>query len=122
MLPLVRRNRGRDIFDRDFMGDFFNNFNQDFANIFEDTRYTSKEGDLVYEIEVPGFNKDNLTVEMIDGILTVKGTRETAEGKREVFKRLRVATSEDVDAKIEDGILYLTLKAPKKDTKKVELK
>lgn len=104
----------------------FENLWSNFNDFFGDTRYVNNDGDVVYEIEVPGFNKDNLKVEIADGILTIRGERKIESdrhaGEKSIFKRMSIGSITDVDAKIEDGILYLTVKSPKKDVKSVEVK
>jgi HSP20 family molecular chaperone IbpA len=120
LVPRLMRRR-----DNSALADTENIFNSlwgSFDEIFEDTRYVDKEGNLTYEIECPGFNKDNLSVEIVDGILTVKGERNKGERKQEVFKRLSVGASEDVEAEIKDGILTLTFIAPKKKATKLNIK
>lgn len=49
--------------------------------LLENSYYTAEydrdeNGNIVFEIEVPGFNKDNLNVEITDGFLTVRGETE----------------------------------------------
>lgn len=128
LVPWRMKDRYPDLFrDNTWSVDrVFNNLWSDFYDFFGDTRYMNDDGDVVYEIEVPGFNKDNLKVEISDGILTVKGERklddEKHAGQRSIFKRLTIGSATNADAKIEDGILYLTIKVPKKDTKSVEIK
>lgn len=90
---------------------------EDFDRFFGPNCYTNEDGDCIYMIEVPGFNKDNLSVELSDGILTIKGDREVKDkhyaGNSKIFKQLTVGEAEDATAKIEDGILTLTVKYPK---------
>jgi HSP20 family molecular chaperone IbpA len=103
----------------------FGRFFGDFQDVFSEyDRYTNEDGNLVYEIEVPGFNKENLNVEIADGILTIKGERTSNSDKRQrqLYKRFTVSQSEEVDASIEDGILTLVFKQPEKKKTKVELK
>lgn len=107
----------------------WNSFFTDFDTLFGDTKHIEKDGSLVYEIEVPGFNKDNLSVEINEGILTIQGDREdysnVKAGKKTIYKRLAISEVEDVSAKIEDGILYITLQSPQKTenkSKKIEIK
>jgi HSP20 family protein len=103
----------------------FGGFFGDFQDVFIDhDRYTDKDGNLVYEIEVPGFNKENLNVEIADGILTVKGERasNSDQRKKQVYKRFTVSQSEEVDAEIKDGILTLVFKQPEKKKTKIDVK
>ena len=119
MLP-VRYNTH--IFDVD---NIFHSLWDGFDDVFGDTRYQDADENLVYEIEVPGFSKDILSVEIADGILTVQGKREVGEkhaGQKEIFKRLSIGKAEDADAKIADGILTITLKRPEKKSTKIDVK
>jgi HSP20 family protein len=101
----------------------FGNFFSQFEDVFGYQKFQDKDGNVVNEIEVPGFNKENLNVEVADGILTIKGERTTSNGeKREVFKRITIGPSEKVNADLKDGILILTLIQPKKSKVKVEIK
>ncbi len=124
MLPSLRRRRD---FDFPEVSSIFNSLWQDMDHVFDDTvKYQTQEGDLVYELEVPGFNKDNLSVEVVEGVVTIKGERTTDGdnyvGHKKVFKRLNIARSEDLEASISDGILKLTVKTPKKESMKIDLK
>jgi HSP20 family molecular chaperone IbpA len=89
---------------------------QDFDACFGSKCYEVGDGIYTIQIEVPGFNKDNLTVEVGDGMATIKGEREFDQkkhiGQNKVFKRLSIGEPDDVNASIKDGILTLTLKYP----------
>ena len=129
MYDLVSRNRDwfpsvGNFFDTDKI---FDNFFSDFSHIFGDNIFKNTDGDYVFEMEVPGFNKDNLDVEVANGVMTIKGERnienDCCAGKTKVYKRISVGSAEDVDAKLDDGILRVTIKKEKpKDVKKIELK
>ncbi len=124
MLPSLIRRRD---FDFPEVSSVFNSLFRDMDSVFDDTvKYQTSEGDLVYEMEVPGFNKDNLSVEVIDGVVTIKGERKTDSdnyvGHKKVFKRMNIARSENLEASISDGILKLVVKTPKKESVKIELK
>lgn len=111
MLPTIRKNNLlADFFENDLFGSF--------ANFFDSSWKQDKDGNHVFEVECPGFNSDNLSVEINEGILTISGETET----RKIFKRYQIGNITDVDAKIKDGILSLTLKSPKTEAKKIELK
>ena len=92
-----------------------------------------------YEVDVdlPGFKKDELHLELHDGNLTISAQKslerneENKEGKMLRQERYAGAMSrsfyvgehvreEDIKARFEDGVLHLTL--PKQDAKKVEEK
>jgi len=115
------------IFDygNSLLGEMFKDFDSLFSSGWttNDRRFVDSDGNVVYEIEVPGFNKDNLKVEVSDGILTVKGEIKTDNFKRKVFKRMTVSDSENVDAEIKDGILTLRLiRPPSQNVKKIDIK
>jgi HSP20 family protein len=114
-----------EIFRKDFDG-IWDNFFGDFDRMFGECCYDNEDGDVVYHVEVPGFSKDDLTVEIADGILEVKGERKIKEGERfvgqkTIYKRLTIGDVQDADATVKDGILTLTLKFPKADVKKIEV-
>ena len=97
-----------------------------FDYFFGDASYKNDDGNMVYEIEVPGFNKDNLSINIENGMLTVQGKRETKSSKshaglKEIYKRLSTGDIKDADAKILDGILYVTVRSNTVNKKEVEL-
>jgi HSP20 family protein len=83
---------------------------------------------FVVRAELPGFRREDLNLEVADGILTVTGHRKTetpAEGQKEedgVSQEYRVSRSislpdqvkvDDIQAKYENGVLTVTL--PKRE-------
>ncbi|HBN56400.1 MAG TPA: Hsp20/alpha crystallin family protein [Lachnospiraceae bacterium] len=128
-----------DIFGRNFMDDFF----EDFANssYYRPNRIGTVpamkadvqelEDSYQIDLELPGFRKEDLQAELKDGYLTIKATRQnTEEQKDEKGKYIRQerysghyqrsfyvgedVTQEDVHAAFENGILKLTV--PKKES------
>ena len=99
-----------------------------------DVRETEKTYEL--DIDLPGFKKDEIQIELKDGYLTVTATAKKAEentsDKKEKYVQKErfhatcnrsfyvgdAITEEDVHAKYEDGILKLSV--PKKEAKAVE--
>ncbi len=86
------------------------------------------------EIDLPGFKKEEITVELKNGYLTItaaKGVDENEENKKgKIVRQERYAgvmqrsyyvgeeiTHEDIKAKYEDGVLKLNI--PKQDVKKI---
>jgi HSP20 family molecular chaperone IbpA len=130
MLPSVlrrncRRNRGLSSSLWNDGDSIFDSFFRDFESVFGDSYVVDREnGTLTYEFEVPGFNKDNLKVEVADGLLTIQGERDIAEnraGQRSVSKQLSVGNVENVDAVLQDGILTLKLSYPTAKTTPVQI-
>ncbi len=98
-----------------------------------------KETDAGYEVDIdlPGFKKDEISVKLDDGYLTISASKgldkdeKNKEGKYIRKERYAGAmsrsfyvggdvTEEDIKAKYEDGILRLSI--PKKEAKAVENK
>lgn len=110
-------------------------FDDDFDNFFlsakgrNDMKCDIYEKEDVYHIEldVPGFGKEDINVEVKDGYLTVRAKKENQETEEEknYIRRERSygeytrsfnlgdADEEKVNAKFENGILLITV--PKKD-------
>lgn len=121
--PATREERRNFLKNYDEVSNLFGNLWEDFDNVFGDVTYQDKDGNYIREIECPGFNKENLNVEISEGILTIKGERTTGdEYSRKLFKRYRLGTFETVDAEIKDGILYLKFLVPKEKKQKIDLK
>ena len=96
-----------------------------------------RETDASYEVDIdlPGFKKDEINVQLKDGYLTINAAKGLDKDKKDkegnYIRRERYAGSmsrsfyigehireSDVHAKFEDGILRLSI--PKNDTKAVE--
>ena len=135
---------GENLFD-DFMNDFsfptFPNVDKElYGKHAKNLMKTDvKETENAYEIDIdlPGFKKDEIQMELKDGVLTVsaaKGLDKDEEDKKGKFiRKERYAgamqrsfyvgenlTQEDIKAKYENGILRLSV--PKKEAKPVETK
>lgn len=76
------------------------------------------DGNTVLEMNVPGFNKDNITVEVEDNIMTIYGKNER---EVEINRRYRLSESvTEVKATVKDGILAITI-IEEKTSKKVKV-
>ena len=139
-LPTVFGENLMDVFD-DFDRNFFRNFgNVDRALYGKNAQHMMKtdvkETEEAYEVDVdlPGFKKDEIHLELNNGYLTIS-TQKTLEKdeKNKAGRMLRqeryagtmqrsfyvggAITEEDVKASYEDGVLHLIV--PKKDARKV---
>ncbi len=132
------------IFGENLFDEFFNDWNREFRNM--DRRLYGKnaaremktdvhehEDHYEVDIDLPGFKKDEITLSLENGYLTVTAAKgldkdETSKGK--VIRQERYAgtmqrsfyvgealTEEDITARLEHGVLSLTI--PKRDEKKV---
>lgn len=106
---------------------FFDIFKEDFNNMFDVGLYETDEG-YVYEVEVPGFTKDNIEVELCDGVLSIKGERKmpskNAVGLSKVRKAITIGNLNVKDATIENGILRILIEkeSQEKEVEKIEIK
>ena len=151
MLPSIF---GEDLFD-DWMNDYFpfgRDFDKEFSKALAPTeralygkhaknmmKTDIREHDAGYEVDIdlPGFKKDEISIELEKGYLTVsaaKGLDKDEEDKKgKYIRKERYAgamqrsfyvgenlTQEDIKAKYENGILRLSV--PKKEAKPVETK
>ena len=123
-------------FDRDFWGRKNPLYGKNAKNIM---KTDIREHDAGYELDIdlPGFKKDEIIVELENGYLTISAAKgldkDEQDKKGKYIRKERYAgamqrsfyvgdavTEEDIKAKFEDGILKLSI--PKKDAKAVETK
>lgn len=101
---------------------------------------SSDEKQYSLEITAPGFTKEELSIDLKDNILTIKGEHSTevndgdkkysrCEFTRSSFTRSFTVpenASGEVEAKLENGILFIDLKKkelpPKEEVKRIEIK
>ncbi len=97
-----------------------------------------KDDELVLRADLPGIKPDEVKIEVEDDVLTVSGEhREETEEKKEHYMRRerrygsfarsmvlpKGVQADDIEAKCEDGVLEVTIPAPKGEEKqKVEIK
>ena len=121
-------------FDDDFFGRRNPLYGKNTKNMMKtDVRET--DGSYELDIDLPGFKKDEIKVQLKDGYLTISAAKGVNNDQKDkdgnYIRRERYSgsmsrsfyvgenvTQEDVHAKYEDGILKLTV--PKKEQKKVE--
>ena len=123
-------------FDRDFWGRKNPLYGKNAKNLMKTDIREHDEG-YELDIDLPGFKKDEITIDLDNGYLTIsaaKGLDKDGQDKKGKYIRRERYTGtmsrsfyvgedvqqEDIHAKFEDGILKLTV--PKEDPKKVEEK
>ena len=136
MLPSIfGENLFDDFFDDDFMRSMWNRRNPLYGKHAKNLMKTDvRETDTTYEVDIdlPGFKKDEIDVDLKDGYLTIsaeKGLDKDEEDKKgRILRQERYAGScsrsfyvgdvkpEDIKAKYESGVL--TVLVPKEDIKK----
>ena len=131
------------LWNHDFFGDFFENFRDLNLNRMEEPKIDVKEEEKNYLVrgEFPGYGKDEVKAEIVDGVLKLHAERkdekwdqneeegwrsiETSSGSYTRSFALPEDVEEDkVKAKMKDGVLRITLpRAPKKDktAKEIEI-
>ena len=129
---------GENLFDNFFDNNFFSGRNPLYGKHEKDIMKTDvREGEKSYELDIdlPGFSKDEITIQLENGYLSISAAKgldkdqENKDGK--YIRRERYAgsmsrtfyvgdqlTEQDIQAKFENGILQLTV--PKKEAKQVE--
>ena len=136
-LPTVFGENLMDMFD-DFDRDFFRGFSRPEhvlygKNASRMMKTDVKETDEGYEVDVdlPGFNKDEIKLELNNGYLTISTEKSlNKENKGKMLRQERYVgtmqrsfyvggsiTEEDIKAKYENGVLSLMI--PKKEARKV---
>ena len=82
------------------------------------------EKEYVIKVETPGFDKDQINIELNDNVLTIKAERKDSEKSRGSYSERssiisrRVQLSDEVDSEKIDAVLdkgILTLHLPKKE-------
>ena len=132
MMMVPRRNsNGLDIFDDVFADPFFS----EKENRIMRTDLKEKEGKYYLEIDIPGFDKEDIKIELQDGYLTISAEKDDEKEEKHVkyLKRERFSgmcsrsyyvgdnvKEEDIKANFKNGIL--TVEFPKEQEKKIEEK
>jgi HSP20 family protein len=158
MLPILRRwdvPTVRDELFSNFNTIFDDMFKDEFFNLIKSQGLTPSQGayprvDVVafedrveIESEIPGLKKEEISVEVCNGVLTIRGDKrqniDEKRGGKIVFKELKRSSfqrsfilddtldADSVDAKFNDGVLNIVIKKviPTKvvpETKKIQVK
>lgn len=108
---------------RFYLDDIFDDFDSDNKLMNMNCDIYEKEGKYNVVLDVPGFDKKDIKINVEDGYLTIEGTKskeDSEEGKRYI-KRERVYGSfkrqfyigdvnhEDIKAEFKDGMLKITV-------------
>lgn len=135
--PAKSRTQGVNRFFDDIFNDNFFNVNTDLSlerSFIPQVDVSETEQAFELQFALPGFKKSDIHIDLNNGVLTVSGERKFEEKKEEKnfhsvetrygsFKRAFQLPdnidNEKVDAKLEDGLLSISVP---KDTKKIEKK
>ena len=131
MMVPRRNSNGLDIFDDVFADPFFS----EKENRIMRTDLKEKDGKYYLEIDIPGFDKEDIKIELQDGYLTISAEKDDEKEEKHVkyLKRERFSgmcsrsyyvgdnvKEEDIKANFKNGIL--TVEFPKEQEKKIEEK
>ena len=126
--------------ERFYLDDFFDDFSPmpKMKNMDMKCDIYEKGGKVNIELDVPGFDKKDIKLDVDDGILTIEATKneETKDEEKNYYRKERVYGSfkrqfsignideNEINAKFDKGVLTITFpKEEKKETKKfIEIK
>lgn len=137
MLPSIRRSFG--LFDDFFDDPFFNNSKKETRNelMIMQTDIQEKNGKYLISIDLPGYDKENINIELENGYLTISANtvKENTVDNEGYIKRERYSgdcrrtfyvgdsiSEDDIKAKFKNGTLQISVpkeKEIKKETKKL---
>lgn len=132
MLMLPRNNFGLHLFDEFFKDPFFGDAD---SGVSMRTDIKELDGNYILDIDMPGFQKENIHAELDNGYLTISARKEESKDEKDekgnYIHRERytgqcqrsfyvgdAVKEEDIRAGYQDGILHLSF--PKKDAKELE--
>ncbi len=131
---MIPRKRNLDVFDSFFDDPFFEGGKRKHQELMR-TDIKEKDGNYILEIDIPGYNKEDIQIELENGYLTVTAKanshvdeekdgyiykeRFTGECSRSFYAGENVK-EEDIKASFKNGTLVLTF--PKEETKQLESK
>ena len=136
MMLVPRRNF--DLFDDFFKDDFFNKKETSLMK----TDIKETKDNYLIEMDLPGYDKDNINLSLKDGYLSISAKVEKEENENEEEKYVRKErfygecsrsfyvgdnlTEEDISAEFKNGILKITVpkkeEKPSDETKYIEIK
>ena len=134
-MMLARRNNGYNLWDDFFNDPFFRNPFDSGKSSFMQTDIEDKDSCYLMSIELPGFQKEDIHVELKDGYLTISAQKnedhDEKDEKGNFIRRERYTGScqrsfyvgeqvrqEDINASFKDGVLSLNV--PKEQPKAIE--
>lgn len=134
-MMLARRNNNYNLWDELFTDPFFRNPFSTEKNSFMQTDIVEKDNEYQLNIELPGYQKENIQAELKDGYLTISAERkedhDEKDDKGNFIRRERFSGScqrsfyvgaqvrqEDISASFQDGVLSLTV--PKAQPKAID--
>lgn len=132
--PINRPTFWENSFNTLFNDSFFNTGNKTNGTFYPAVDIYNEKDDVVLNVELPGISKEDISINIEDRVLTIKGERkfDHEDKEKHVYRKERSygcfsrsftlsddVLTDDVTADFKDGVLKVTLK---KDTTKEEIK
>lgn len=122
-------------------GGYFMRRNLDFFNLFpeidlffdglnlKEKNFDETKSHYLLNVDVPGFKKEDISVEFLNGTLIVSGKKDVFNGSSKQSRSVKKSfplnfdvDSSKIEAKVEDGILYLAIPKGNNSSTKIEIK
>ncbi len=122
------------LYNETYKPNFFRPFFMDWDNAKEITDFVEQDKQYIFRMDLPGFKKEDVKVEVKDHTLSIEASRsqEYDESKDKIYRKERRALKRSefyripgnvienkIQAKVEDGVLNVYL--PKKEESKPKL-
>ena len=94
------------------MDAYFDVLSNNICSVFDSFNTGILMNNNIIEVEVPGFTEQDISINVDNNFLTVKGERKRGESVIKLNKTFNIDTryrTDNIDAKLENGLLTLTL-------------
>lgn len=116
--PISKEKRSdRGLTSKDYFERLFENtFNEFFSDLYPrmESSYEDENGNFSLYIDVPGMKESDLSIELVDKYLTIKGERKSRGSYYSVNQSIYIAdryNQETLKAELADGQLHLSMEA-----------
>jgi len=122
--PMYIKNLFERVFENEIDETIFNSIAGNF-NIYKDGRVSELEDSIMFEFPLPGYAKDDVTIEIDSNYLVISADIEESTYFRKSFtKRYEVSSKYDIEntsAELKNGLLEIKISRTKKQ-KKIKIK
>jgi len=122
--PMYIKNLFERVFENEIDESIFNSIAGNF-NIYKDGRVSELEDSIMFEFPLPGYAKDDVTIEIDSNYLVISADIEESTYFRKSFtKRYEVSSKYDIEntsAELKNGLLEIKISRTKKQ-KKIKIK
>ena len=122
--PMYIKNLFERVFENEIDESIFNSIAANF-NIYKDGRVSELEDSIMFEFPLPGYAKDDVTIEIDSNYLVISADIEESTYFRKSFTKSYVVSSkydiENTSAELKNGLLEIKISRTKKQ-KKIKIK